>query len=165
MPKIAGKHELFNIKACRKVYCISWYSLQFLCISLCRSFLKSMSYPIIELAEKLMTMRTHMSNILYTLENFPKLCNVSVPSWETGSQSLRKQGSAEGRFCTACCWQGCWCMRPGCALTSTAEWHSPYNKKGPMQAPPSCLIGDLELISPSCINSIFGLMVLQWTLW
>jgi hypothetical protein len=25
-----------------------------------------------ELAEKLMTLKTHMSNILYTLENFPK---------------------------------------------------------------------------------------------
>ena len=46
------KYELSYLRACRNLD-ISWDGLQFLCISLCRSLLKSMSYPISDHADKL----------------------------------------------------------------------------------------------------------------
>ena len=48
----AQKYELSFLRACRKLD-ISW-GLQFLCIRLCRSQLKSMSYPFSENAERVM---------------------------------------------------------------------------------------------------------------
>jgi hypothetical protein len=58
------KYELSHLRPCRKID-ISWDGLQFLCISLCRSLLKSMSYPISEHAEKTILAET-VSN-LYAL--------------------------------------------------------------------------------------------------
>jgi hypothetical protein len=52
MPETAQKYELSFLTACRKVD-ISRDGLQFLCISLCRRLLKSMSYPFSEHAERL----------------------------------------------------------------------------------------------------------------
>ena len=50
MAETAQKYELSFLRACRKLD-ISW-GLQFLCIRLCRSQLKSMSYPFSENAER-----------------------------------------------------------------------------------------------------------------
>ena len=52
MPETALKYELPFLRACRTV-AIIWDILQFLCISLCRRLLKSMSYPFSEHAESL----------------------------------------------------------------------------------------------------------------
>ena len=52
MPEPAQKYELFSLRACRKVD-ICWDGLQFLCISLCRRLLKSISYPFSKHAERL----------------------------------------------------------------------------------------------------------------
>ena len=52
MPEAAQKCELSFLRACRKLD-ISW-GPQFLCIRLCRSQLKSMSYPFSENAERVM---------------------------------------------------------------------------------------------------------------
>ena len=51
MPKTAQKYELSFFRACRKVH-ISWDGLQFLCISLCRSLLKSMIYLFLRACRK-----------------------------------------------------------------------------------------------------------------
>jgi len=53
MPGTAQKYELSFLRECRKVD-ISWDGLQFLCISLCRSQLKSTRYPFSEHAERVM---------------------------------------------------------------------------------------------------------------
>ena len=47
----------YPIRACRKLD-IGWDGLQFLCISWCRSLLKSMSYPISDHADKLILAET-----------------------------------------------------------------------------------------------------------
>jgi len=52
MPETAQKYELSFLRAYRKVD-ISWDSLEFLCISLCRRLLKSMTDPFSEHAEML----------------------------------------------------------------------------------------------------------------
>ena len=52
MPETAQKYELSFLRACRKAD-ISWDGLQFLCISLCRRLLKSMSCPFSGRAKKL----------------------------------------------------------------------------------------------------------------
>jgi hypothetical protein len=57
MPETAKRYYLSFLRACRKVD-ISWDCLQFLCISLCRSLLKSMSYPFSEHAEKRILVET-----------------------------------------------------------------------------------------------------------
>ena len=46
------KYELSHPRACRKNY-VSCDGLQFLCVSLCQSLLKSMSYPFSEHAGRL----------------------------------------------------------------------------------------------------------------
>ena len=57
MPEPAQKYELSHLRACRNVD-ISRDGLQFLCISLCQSLLKSVSYPIAEHAEMLILAET-----------------------------------------------------------------------------------------------------------
>jgi hypothetical protein len=57
MPEIAKKYELSLLRACRKVDIIR-DCLQFLCISLCRRLLKSMSYLFSEPAERLILAET-----------------------------------------------------------------------------------------------------------
>jgi len=46
-----SKYELSHLRPCRKID-ISWDGLQFLCISLCRSLPKGISYPITGHADK-----------------------------------------------------------------------------------------------------------------
>ena len=57
MPETAQNYELSFLRASKKVD-ISWGCLQFLCISLCRSLLKSMSYPFSEHAERWIPVET-----------------------------------------------------------------------------------------------------------
>ena len=52
IPEPTQKYELSHPRPCRKSD-FSWDGLQFLCIGLCRSLLKSMSYPISDHAEQL----------------------------------------------------------------------------------------------------------------
>ena len=57
MPETAQEYELSSLRACRKVD-IGWDGLQFLCISLCRRLLKSMSCPFSGHAKKLILAET-----------------------------------------------------------------------------------------------------------
>jgi hypothetical protein len=52
VPEPTQKYELSHLRPCKKVD-ISWDGLQFLCISLCRSLPKSMTYPVSDHAEKI----------------------------------------------------------------------------------------------------------------
>ena len=61
MPEPTQKHELSNLRACRKTD-INLDGLQFVCISLGWSLLKSMTHPILEHAEQLI--------LAYTVFNF-----------------------------------------------------------------------------------------------
>jgi hypothetical protein len=57
VPEPTQKYELSPLRACSKVD-ISWDGPQFLCISLCRSLVKSLSYPISDHADKLILAET-----------------------------------------------------------------------------------------------------------
>jgi hypothetical protein len=83
MPEIAQKDELSHIRACR-IIDISWDGLQFLCISSCRSLLKSMSYPISEHADKFI--------LAETVFNFYALACAGAYSkvWVIPSQTIQK---------------------------------------------------------------------------
>ena len=76
-------YELSYLRACRKLD-ISWDGLQFLCISLCRSLLKSMSYPISDHADKLILAKT--------VSNFYALaCAIAYSKiWVIPSQTMQK---------------------------------------------------------------------------
>ena len=52
VPEPTQQSELSHPRPCRKID-IRWDDLQFLCIGLCRSLLKSMSYPIPDHADKI----------------------------------------------------------------------------------------------------------------
>ena len=73
VPEPTKKYQLSHLRACRTID-ISWDGLQFLCISLWRTLLKSMSYPISDHAEKLISAETVFN--FYALACGGACCNI-----------------------------------------------------------------------------------------
>jgi hypothetical protein len=73
VPEPTKKYESSHLRACRTID-ISWDGLQFLCISLWRTLLKSMSYPISDHAEKLISAETVFN--FYALACGGACCNI-----------------------------------------------------------------------------------------
>ena len=83
VPEPTKRYQISHLRACRQSD-ISWDSPQFLCISLCRSLLKNMSYPIPDHAEKLI--------LAETVFNFYALaCAIAYSKiWVIPSQTMQK---------------------------------------------------------------------------
>ena len=83
VPEPTQKYESSHPRPCRNID-ISWDGLQFLCIGLCQSLLKSLSYPIADHAEKLMLAETAF--------NFYALACAGAYSkvWVIASQTMQK---------------------------------------------------------------------------
>ena len=73
MPEPTQKYELSHLRSCRQID-TSQDGLQFLCISLCHSLLKNMSYPIPDHAEKLILAETVFN--FYALSCAGACCNI-----------------------------------------------------------------------------------------